>query len=352
MKTHVLAIASVATMLSGCAVTYRVTPVETPLTTVRYDHGAPTTSLEQRNGAVQVTPMQFDPDGKLVFAVAAYNNAGTPTNFGTENIETSAQDRRLHIYTVDDLVREARNKAIAASVALAMLGVAGAAVSQAAAHQTYHSSFHTPYGAYHYKATYYDGAQAAAGTAASIAGASAGIYAVNRSLDAAIAGIGQTVLQTTTVDPGETVAGRVLVQRSRGKYPQEIAMLVHWNKEDYPFRFQVTKSDGRNSSAGPPLNSAASSPAPSQQQNPSTPTAASPAPAPPRQQIARPFAPDSPRQQAAHSSVAASPPIAANKAQAATGKTTASAAPGRSGTYEDDDAYNERMWKEQAKFER
>ncbi|MFN2377059.1 MAG: hypothetical protein ABR538_11010 [Candidatus Binatia bacterium] len=255
-----LSIAAVATNFVGCATTYRVLPIASPPASVRYDRGAPTTSLEQRGGAVQVTPMPMTSDGKLVFGVAAYNAGEVPANIGIENIQArSSEDKRLRIFTADDLVREARNKAIAASVAIALIGAAGAAASHAAAHQTYNSSFYTPRGAYHYRATYFNSAQAAAGTAASIGGATAGIYAVNRSLDAAIAGIGESVLQTTTVDPGETIGARVLMQRPRGGgYPQEIAMSVQWNGEHYPFRFQVLKSGDRSPASRPPLDEVAS----------------------------------------------------------------------------------------------
>ena len=333
MRKSVLAIASIATMVSGCAVTYRITPIESPPATVRYDHGAPTTSLEQQNGAVQVTPMPFDSDGRMVFGVAAYNSTDAPANFGVENIETRSPDSKLlHVFTADDLIRDARNKAIAASVALALIGVAGAVASQAAAHQTYHSSYYTPRGSYHYKASYYDGAQAVAGTAASIGGATAGIYAVNRTLDATIAGIGDAVLQTTTVDPGESVGGRVLVQRSRsGGYPQDIAMLVRWNGEEYPFRFQVTKSNGRNPQPARPAN------------------AGVPPVAPPGQ--ATTMAPASPQptsQRAASQPVAGSPVAVATTRPVTQPPTSAPA----TRSVDDDDAYNERIRKEQASFER
>jgi hypothetical protein len=243
----------------GCASTYRVIPVDSPPATVRYEQGVPTTNLAQRFGAVQVTPMQFE-KGRLVFGVAAYNRSDIPVNFGVENIKAGRGDRTLRIYTIDDLIREARNEAIAASVALALLGAAAAAASEAAAHQTYKSTFVTPSGGvYRYKASYYDRGQAVAGAAASIGAAGAGIYAVNRNLDAAIAGMGNSMLQTTTIDPGETIGGRVIVQAPGGSWPREVAMLVSWNGENYPFRFLVTKN-GETGAQSPAANA---SPAPS-----------------------------------------------------------------------------------------
>jgi len=329
---NIFVLAALISATCGCSATYRITPVDNPPATVRYDRGAPTTSLQQRNGAVQVTPIQYDSDGKMVFAVAAYNSVNRLANFGVENVEARSGDRGLRIFTVDDLIREARNEAIAASVGMALLGVAAAAASQAAARQTYHSSFHTPRGAYHYRATYYDGAQAAAGTAASIAGASAGIYAIHRSLDAAIEGIGQTVLQTTTVDAGETVAGRVIVQKPRGrKFPQEIVMVVRWNDEVYPFRFMVSRVDGRT-----PESSVASIPS----------TSTSSAPEGTFEPEASPASDEPPARM-----VAVDPPASAIPAIAPASLPARDARleePREADGVESDEEYNARMWREQA----
>jgi len=336
MKCRVLAIASLAVMTSGCATTYRITPIENPPATVRYDRGAPTTSLEQRNGGVQVTPMSFDADGRMVFGVAAYNGANAPANFGVENIETRSPDnKRLRVFTVDDLVRDARNKAIAASVALALLGVAGAVASQAAAHQTYQSTFYTPRGTYRYKASYYDGAQAMAGTAASIGGATAGIYAVRRTLDATIAGIGESVLQTSTVDPGESVGGRVLVQRSRSSYPQTVTMLVRWNGEEYPFRFQVTKSNGNNPPAPRPAVASEDAVATVPQAEQAAPVSSTSATNAEPTTLLTPIATTAMPAPAARR---ATPPPAVVQADHA--------------TVESDEEYNDRIRREQASFER
>ncbi len=347
MRRWTLALASLVALISGCAVSYRVTPIDAPPATVRYDHGAPTTSLEQRNGGVQVTPMQFDQDGRMVFGVAVFNKSDRPANFGTENIQTHSQDNKtLRIYTVDDLIREARNKAIAASVAIALLGVAAAAASQAAAHQTYHSTLYTPHGVYRYKASYYDGAQAAAGTAASIGGATAGIYAVHQSLDAAIAGIGESVLQTTTVDPGESIAGRVLVQRTRsGDSPQEVAMFVNWNDEMYPFRFQVARTDGRGPHSPAPVIAVAT-PEPAAQPEPAVSDAAPiRSPSSPEKRASPP-----PAVAAAAPAPIAALPRAPQKPQPPRVEPAAMPVPAITHHEETDDEYNARIWKEQNAF--
>ena len=240
LRTLVLVAAGTAA-LQGCAVTYRITPIESPPATVRYDRGSGTANLVQRYGGVQVTPMGID-NGKLIFGVAVANSSDRPANFGVENIEMLSPDNKLlHVYSADDLVREERNKATAESIAIAAAGVAGTAASIAASDQHYHETYHTPHGTYRYSEHYHDPGVAVAGSALSLGAAGAGIYAVQRSLDTTIAGIGNSVLQTTTVDPGRSIGGRVFIRKPLNReYPQTVTMRVSWNGENYEFRFQIT----------------------------------------------------------------------------------------------------------------
>ncbi len=350
---------------SGCATAYRVVPVQSPPATVRYDNGSPTTDLEQRNGAVQVTPLQFNEDGRLVFAVAAFNYSGQSVNFGIENIEArTSQNKNLRIYSVDDLAREARNKAIAADVALVILGAVAAAASEAAAHQSYRSTYYTPHGVYRYKATFYNPGQAAEGIAASSAATSAGIYAVHRTLNETIARIGESMLQTTTVDPGESVGGRVVVKRAGGAYPPEVAMVIRWNGDQFPFRFQLRRLDDipavpeetempaevatpADDSASPDLSAAVPAPKPAETTT-ATATWAWPAADATNPAPSRPASvPVAQRAAAAHAApVVAKPagvaPGAASPATSAPAHATRSAIP--------DDDYNRQIWEEQQRY--
>ncbi|HEY2773705.1 MAG TPA: hypothetical protein VGK20_06610 [Candidatus Binatia bacterium] len=242
MNNRIVCCIATGVLLSGCAVTYHVAPLESPPATVRYDHGAGTISLVQHNGALQMTPFGVE-NGKLVFGVAAFNNSAHPANFGVENIHVvTGENKGLRVFTADDLAREARNKATAESVGLAVVGAAGVAASIAASDQSYHGTYHTPHGSYRYHEHYEDPGVAIAGSALSAGAAGAGIYAVQRSLDATLAGIGQTILQTTTLDPGRSVGGRVVIAKSQSNYyPQDVTVIVDWNGEQYAFPFRVEK---------------------------------------------------------------------------------------------------------------
>lgn len=112
MRHLVLGVALAIGMIAGCATTYRITPLDSPPATVRYDQGRPTTNLVQRYGAIQVTPLGLDEKGRLAFAVAAYNHAAVGANFGVENIQALSEDNKpLRVFTVDELIRQAKNEA-------------------------------------------------------------------------------------------------------------------------------------------------------------------------------------------------------------------------------------------------
>ncbi|WP_146193618.1 hypothetical protein [Sphingosinicella humi] len=244
MKNQIALLAAASVVLSGCATTYSMTPITSASQTVRYDRGSPTTDFEKEFGAIQVTPVQVADDGKLVFAVAAFNKAETPSNFGVENISLeTAEGEAIRVFTHDELVRQAKNKAMWASIATAMAGGLAAYAANQNAYRTTNANLYTPSGGvYHYTARTYDPAAAVVGTAAATAAAGAGIYAIQRTLDNTIANLGDRVLQTTTIDPGEAFGGQVVANELEGaNYPRDVILTITWNGEEFPFRFRIDK---------------------------------------------------------------------------------------------------------------
>ncbi len=108
-----------ALVLSSCATTYSVTPVDTGAAMVTYGDGTSTTDLELANGAVQVTPLGVATNGRLTFAVAGYNKLAVPSDFGPEHFAASADGAGLKLYGYDQLEREARHAAGWAAFAVA-----------------------------------------------------------------------------------------------------------------------------------------------------------------------------------------------------------------------------------------
>lgn len=243
MKRAIAAFSSAA-LLAGCASTYSITPLADAGQTVRYEQGRPTTDQIRRGGAMKVTPVKVADDGRLVFAVAALNTSGAASTFGVENIAVAdAQGRPIRVYSHDSLVREAKNRAMWASVATALAGAAAAVAANNNAYRTTNASLMTPHGhLYTYHATTYDPTAAALGTAAATAGTTAALVGIHDTLDRTLAGLDDQILQTTTIDPDTAWGGKVIAGKlPGGAWPKDVTVTVTWNGETFPFRFRVAK---------------------------------------------------------------------------------------------------------------
>jgi hypothetical protein len=216
-----------------------VQPIQGGQETVRYQKGVPTVDLELKNGVVQVTPLPLD-HGSLSFGIAVYNDAKQPANMGIENISFQIGSTAVAVFKKDDLERKAKNRAMWASIALAAAGgIAAAAAANQRDH--YRSTLVTPRGTYRS----YWSAPSAAGqiqSAALVAGTGVGIAAINNQLDNTLVALSDEVIQLTTVDPGESYAGRIVVAKIKPKtLPTEVRLTITWNGEAYPFTFQIAK---------------------------------------------------------------------------------------------------------------
>lgn len=247
-------------------------PVQVGAETVRFQQGVATLDLQREGGGVQVTPLPMD-HGSLSFGIAVYNDGSAPANIDITNFEVTAGGQTLPAFSKDELVKKAQNRAMWAQIAIAAAGGIAAA-SAASARDTYNHTFVTPRGTY--RSTW--SAPSAAGqaaAAASIAGAGVGIYAIQNRLDETRAALGEETVQLTTVDPGESYAGRVVLHKMKSKVmPVRISFIVNWNGQAYPFAFQMVKP-------GTPQPVFVSSPAPAELKQPAPASTVSPAPSSP-----------------------------------------------------------------------
>jgi hypothetical protein len=196
-------------------------------------------------GAVQITPLGINADSRLGFAVAVFNKGTQPADFGVENLAVVQQDGTADkIMTSVELQHEAEVKAAWAQVAVAVIG--GLASYEAGRHSysITNAVVRTPYGSASIHARTYDAA--AAYQAGHDIGVATGmnIASIQGSLDHTLQSIGQNVLQTTTVDPGDSTAGIAVIDAlSSSSYPQDIVLHVNWNGEDHVFHFTVAKGE-------------------------------------------------------------------------------------------------------------
>lgn len=239
MSRKMLAGAACALALSGCATSYSIVPVDTGHAMVSWHNGRPTTDLELHNGAVMVTPLGVEVNGRISFAVAGYNKLDTPAYFGSENFTARVGGAPVQVYSYEQLEREAENAATWAAFAVALTGVATAYAASSNAYRTTDTTVYTPRGAYVARTVTYDPAAAAMGTVAATAVTVGGLQLIDQQLGDTLDRLGGTILQTTTIEPGQSYGGQIVVGRSRRAVPYEVDVVAHWNGEDYLFRYRV-----------------------------------------------------------------------------------------------------------------
>lgn len=96
-------------------------------------------------------------------------------------------------------------------------GLAGAAAAANAGRHSYSGSVATPYGYYRYSGTYVNGTERALATTAATAGGAYAIASIQQGLDNLVANLGETVLQTTTIDQGAGYGGNIVLDKIRWK---------------------------------------------------------------------------------------------------------------------------------------
>jgi hypothetical protein len=205
----------------------------------RYVKGVPTLDLQQQRGAIQLRSLGFY-NNRPVFAIGFFNAGTEPVNIGLEDIHVTAAGSPLRVFPVEELERQAKHKAWWSQFGMALIGGVGAGLA-ASQRDTYHSTITGPYGTYSVHASYpslagqWQATQISAGTAY-------GIAAIQYQLDQTIAMINDHVVQRTTVDPGSTYGGLIILDKLKtGNPPFELRLNVDWNGERYPFAYVIQR---------------------------------------------------------------------------------------------------------------
>ena len=230
-------------------------PVHIGAETARFDRGAATLSLQTPTGTVEVRPMPVE-KGKLAFSVAVFNQSKVPAHFGTENIGATINAIPVAVPTRDQLADQARKKARGAKIGTVLAtGVLAGAASTASSSGTYYHYVAGPRHGYAQAIHWEDNTPGVIGATASIAGGAMMVQSIDQKLDYTLDQLGTRILQTTTVDPGSSFGGLVIVPTGKGlAYPAEVGLQIAFGGKVYPFAFRLTPA-GTN--VPPPLPAAA-----------------------------------------------------------------------------------------------
>lgn len=242
-QKSIVAACAAAALLAGCATTYSTTPVALGDQEVRYDRGVPTVTSAKQGSTVSVYPVGINERGRMVFQVAAFNSADQAFNFGVENVRFEAAGSPTRLFTYAELEREARNEATAALVLTALAAGASAYAAQQNAYNTTSGYVTTSSGTSTFYARTYNPTAAAVGVSAATASGAYTMHQIQRNLDGTLQELGAKLLQTTTVDPGQSIAGTIVSDRVR--VPSDASLRtqlrVQIRDEVHAFEFDTTK---------------------------------------------------------------------------------------------------------------
>jgi hypothetical protein len=242
---HIVAVlfGALGVALSGCATQYNVAPIADNSQQIRYERGQPTIYSEMQFGAVQVTSLGVNGDKRLGFRVAAFNKGTVPSNFGVENISlVQADGSPDKIMTASELEHEAQVQADWNTLAVSLTAVSQSISASQAAYTTTTGTADTSEGPVSFSSQSYNPALAQQGIDEAGVEMNANLHSIEDTLDHTVNSIRDNVLQTTTVDPGNSYGGIAVANKlSSSIFPQEVTLHVNWNGEDHLFRFAVAK---------------------------------------------------------------------------------------------------------------
>ena len=240
----IFALVLCAVSLPTEAAIFKVTPVGPESLKIRYLRGEPAIYSVRENGVILVVSHGLKDDKRLALEVLAFNKGGAPQNFGTENIGLTGKDgKAITVFGFEELTRQAENKATWAKIWLGLAGVAGAVAASESGYSTAHGSFSSSYGTSTFYAQTYNPAVASANMAA-VAGATGyGFARVQANLDNTRERLSNSILRTTTIDPGQSFGGRVVTDSIKGGYPQTVVLKIMWAGEEHTIEFTVTKGN-------------------------------------------------------------------------------------------------------------
>ena len=243
-----IAVSAAALCLAGCATSYSVTPIASSSQQVSYDRGAAMVMSKKDHGAVRVAPTSTAFQGQMSLGVVAFNDGQTPANLGTENVHVfTANGTPVPVLTYEELAKRAKRAAAWATFAVALSGAANAyAASQPTTVNSYGSVYGSRggYATYSSTSTVYNPANAALANSINQANTTRSLNQINATLESTLNGLGNSVLRTTTVQPGQAFGGNVILDTPKFAKGEEQALrvVVDFNGEAHEFRFSVGAS--------------------------------------------------------------------------------------------------------------
>jgi len=244
----VMALLAIAVLSTGCATVKLAsyTPEESGQE-VRYDNGVGIITAENDDVLLVMYPTfkLQEPTEIPTFTLSITNKTDHLLNFNPANITASIDSKPNGVYSLEQRVGEIRSNKIKAQVAMAIIGgISAAAAANAASHS---SSTYTSYGyvgrtpfAQTARVDSYDPLAGMVVGGAVIAGTGVAIHQIENSAGNQEAAA-QGILQRSTLAPGQTVTGQVMIRRSKkggqmGEHEVQLVIPVETHANTFRFR--------------------------------------------------------------------------------------------------------------------
>lgn len=257
---RLLAIITFAAMLAACATPYKLSPVPGPGQELEYFKGqASVTSFGQRS-VVAVSPSARSFDERAGFILTVVNDGDAPQLIDTPQIEVTSNTGALKVFSAAQLEKEARDAAAWQAFAVAMSSASQSYANSQAAYSTSYTTAQTntygnvysPYGTTTYNSTGYGTATTTtynpaitqALEAENRARTDAQMSAIKSQLQGSIADVQNTVLQATTVYPGQAFTSKLVigpVELVKGE--NKVTLSVQFGGDTHTFDFAASPAD-------------------------------------------------------------------------------------------------------------
>lgn len=227
---------------SSSAGTLTVYPVRVDDETARYSRGLATLHRETAVGTVELSLHPVTKKSQVTFDVALFNASSAPVNFGIENISVQIDGVPVAVPSREQLASAEKNKTRSRQIGTALVaGVVAGVASTASNDYTYYRGVRTPRGVYGQAVHVEDDTPGVVGAIASVAAGALVISGMERKLNQTLATINGRVLETTTIDPGNSAGGMIVVPIT-SPAPHEITVQVRSSGAVYAFAMRLTPS--------------------------------------------------------------------------------------------------------------
>lgn len=244
-------------VLAACATPYQLSAVPGPGQELDYFKGQASLTSFGAASVVAISPSARSFEERAGFILTVVNEGDAPQLIDTPQIEVTSSAGALKVFSAAQLAKEARDAAAWQAVAVAMSSASQSYANSQAAYSTSYTTARTntygnvysPYGTTTYNSTgygsatttTYDPAITQALEAENRARTDAQMSAIKSQLQGSIADVENSVLQATTVHPGQAFTSKVVigpVKLSKGE--NLVSVSVQFGADVHTFSFAAS----------------------------------------------------------------------------------------------------------------